>query len=99
MPEKRDSIHLRARQQPRTEEPQPPPFLGGGGGLSFCRQLLGAFDIASFHRLPGRLPKPIGVGDQQKQWLKIGSATRADTPAPEARLSYGALGRFIVSVQ
>src|SRR5712691_7551795 len=99
MPEKRDSIHFRARQQPRNEEPHTTPYIGGARGLSFSRQLLGAFDIACFHRLPGRLTKPIGVIDQQKQWLKVGSATRADRRAPEARLADGALGRFIVSGQ
>src|SRR5256885_12530712 len=40
LPEKRDSIRFGARQQPRTEEPQLPPPLGGAGGLSFRRQLL-----------------------------------------------------------
>lgn len=99
LPEKRDSIRCGARQHPRTEEPQLPPLLGGAGGLSFCRQLLGALDIASFYRLPGRLTKPIGVVDQQKQWCKVGSATRADRQAPEARLADRTLGRFVVPGQ
>ena len=98
-PEKRDSMRFGARQQPGTEEPQPPPRRGGAGRLSFCRQLLGALDMACFDRFPGRLTKPIGVADQQKQWAKVGSATRADGRTAEARLADGALGRYMVCGQ
>jgi len=93
------SMRFGARQQPRTEEPQPTPPRGGAGRLSFCRQLLGALDMACFDRFPGRLTKPIGVADQQKQWSKVGSATRADRRTPEARLADGALRRYIVCGQ
>src|SRR5437016_1404294 len=99
LPEERDSLRFGARQQPRTEKPQPPSLPTGADVLSFCRQLLGSLDIACFDRFPGLSPKPIGVLDQRQERCKIGPATRADRRAPKARLADGALGRFIVSDQ